>query len=262
MKMAKRLLVLVFAFVLVAVLASCGGVDVMTNTTTADPNADAGDKAYESCIIRDGEVFAYNAKGERLTYDEEFLEYKENTYYVINNMVVYNRFVLDGAIYDFGSEGKMAVGASNGFTYGEDGKLVGSELFVPVGDDVYYVINNVIVYNQIVAGDGIYDFGSDGKMFKGEKDGLTYGEDGKLVANEEFVTVNGDIYYLVNNIIIFNQFVIDGSIYDFGSDGKMVVGEKGEFTYGEDGKLIGSDIFVTVAGDVYYVVNNVIVCNQ
>ena len=193
MKMAKRLLVLVFAFVLVAVLASCGGVDVMTNTTTADPNA-AGDKAYESCIIRDGEVFAYNAKGERLTYDEEFLEYKENTYYVINNMVVYNRFVLDGAIYDFGSDGKMATGASDGFTYGEDGKLVGSELFVPVGNDVYYVINNVIVYNQIVAGDGIYDFGSDGKMFKGEKDGLTYGEDGKLVANEEFVTVNGDIY--------------------------------------------------------------------
>ena len=262
MKMAKRLLVLVFAFVLVAVLASCGGVDVMTNTTTADPNADAGDKAYESCIIRDGEVFAYNAKGERLTYDEEFLEYRENTYYVINNMVVYNRFVLDGAIYDFGSEGKMAKGASDGFTYGEDGKLVGSELFVPVGNDVYYVINNVIVYNQIIAGDAIYDFGSDGKMFKGEKDGFTYGEDGKLVANEDFVTVNGDIYYLINNIITFNQFIIDGFVYDFGSDGKMVTGTKGEYTYGADGKLIGTDLFVTVAGNVYYVVNNVIVYNQ
>ena len=262
MKMAKRLLVLVFAFVLVAVLASCGGVDVMTNTTTADPNADAGDKAYESCIIRDGEVFAYNAKGERLTYDEEFLEYRENTYYVINNLIIYNRFVLDGAIYDFGSEGKMAKGEKDGYTYGEDGKLVGSELFVPVGGDVYYVINNVIVYNQIVAGDAIYDFGSDGKMFKGEKDGFTYGEDGKLVANEDFVTVNGDIYYLINNIITFNQFIIDGFVYDFGSDGKMVTGTKGEYTYGADGKLIGTDLFVTVAGNVYYVVNNVIVYNQ
>ena len=198
----------------------------------------------------------------KLIGDEMFVEVNGNVYFVVNNVIVYNEIIIDGSVYDFGEDGKMVVGQKGDKTYGEDGKLIGDEMFVEINGDVYFVVNNVIVYNEIVIDGAIYDFGEDGKMVVGQKGDKTYGEDGKLIADEAFITINGDVYFVINNVVVYNQFIIDGSVYDFGEDGKMVVGQKGDKTYGEDGKLIADKLFVTINGDVYFVVNNTIVYNE
>ena len=206
--------------------------------------------------------YTYGEDG-KLVADEMFVVINGDIYFVVNNEVVYNRFIIDGFVYDFGDDGKMVTGKKGDHKYGKDGKLIADEIFIEINGDVYFVVNNVIIYNQIIINNSsFYCFDEEGKMVVGEKDGKTYGEDGKLVGNELFVEINGDVYFLINNVIVYNQLIIDGSIYDFGDDGKMVVGEKDGYTYGEDGKLLGNEIFVTINGNVYFIINNVIVYNQ
>ena len=80
-------------------------------------------------------------------------------------------------------------------------------------------------------------------------DGQVYGysSDGSRVEYDcEFITYQNHTYYVVNNFIVYNQIVIDGYIYNFGDDGKMVTGEKDGYTYGEDGKLVADNIFITI----------------
>ena len=211
-------------------------------------------------VVGEKDGYTYGEDG-KLIADKIFITINGDVYYVINNVIVYNIIIIDGNIYDFGDDGKMVVGEKDGYTYGEDGKLVANEIFITINGDVYYVINNIIVYNIIIIDGNIYDFGDDGKMVVGEKDGYTYGEDGKLVADKIFITINGDVYYVINNVIVYNIVIIDGNIYDFGDDGKMIVGEKDGYSYDDDGKLVANEIFITINGDVYYVVNNVIVVN-
>ena len=217
---------------------------------------------YKSCELIDGEVFAYDYEGDRIVCDNIFIEINGDVYFAINNFIVFNQTVINGSVYDFGDDGKMVTGEKGEYTYGDDGKLVADQIFITINGDVYFVINNTIVFNQIIINGAIYDFGDDGKMVTGEKGEYTYGEDGKLVANELFITINGDVYFVMNNTIVYNQVIINGAIYDFGDDGKMVTGEKGEYTYGEDGKLVADQIFITINGDVYFVMNNTIVYNQ
>ena len=205
--------------------------------------------------------YTYDGNG-RLVADNVFITINGDVYFVINNLIVFNQIVIDGYVYNFGDDGKMITGEKDGYTYGEDGKLVANNVFITINGDVYFIINNTIVYNQVIIEGAVYDFGDDGKMVTGEKDGYTYGEDGKLVGNNVFITVNGDVYFIMNNTIVYNQIIINGSIYNFGDDGKMVTGEKDGYTYGEDGKLVAHYIFITINGDVYFIMNNTIVYNQ
>ena len=212
-------------------------------------------------FVGEKDGYTYGEDG-KLIADKIFLTINNFTYYIINNITVYNQIVINGAIYDFGEDGKMVVSEKDGYIYGEDGKLIANEIFITINNCTYYMINNVIVYNQIVINGAIYDFGEDGKMVVGEKDGYIYGEDGKLIANEIFITINNYTYYIINNITVYNQIIINGAVYDFGEDGKMVIGTKGEYTYGEDGKLIANEIFITINNFTYYIINNVTVYNR
>ena len=206
--------------------------------------------------------YKYGEDG-KLIANEMFVVINGDIYFVVNNAVVYNRVIIDGFVYDFGDDGKMVTGQKGDYKYGKDGKLVADEIFIEINGDVYFVVNNVIIYNQIIINnDSFYCFDEEGKMVTGEKDGKTYGEDGKLLGNELFVEINGDVYFLINNVIVYNQFIFNGNIYDFGDDGKMVTGEKDGYTYDEEGKLVGNEIFVTINGDVYFIINNVVIYNQ
>ena len=202
----------------------------------------------------------YDENG-HLVADEMFIKINGDLYFLVNNVVVYNMYVFNGNIYDFGDDGKMNVGQSGDYFYDDDGRLVGNEIFVTVNGDVYYLINNVTVFNMIVIDGYIYDFGGNGKMNVGHYGGYFYDDDGRLVGNEIFVVINNDIYFIINNIIIYNMYVIDGYIYDFGDDGKMNHGQVGDYFYGDDGRLVGDKIFVTVNGNVYYIVNNIAIYN-
>ena len=228
-------------------------------------------------IIIDGAVYDFGEDGKMVigqkgdyTYGEDgklvadniFITINNATYYIVNNITVYNQIIINGAVYDFGEDGKMVIGQKGDYTYGEDGKLVADNIFITINNATYYIINNITVYNQIIINGAVYDFGEDGKMVTGEKDGYTYGSDGKLVANNIFITINNATYYIINNITVYNQIIINGAVYDFGEDGKMVIGQKGDYTYGEDGKLVADNIFITINNATYYIINNITVYNQ
>ena len=158
----KILTALALTVLVVLTLAACG--------RGAEDRVDyVGDVfvGYESCELRDGEVYAYDADGERIMCNNIFIEINGDVYYTVNNFIVYNQIIIDGAIYDFGEDGKRVTGEKGDYTYGSDGKLIGDNLFITVNGNVYFVINNVIVYNEIVIDGAIYDFGDDGKMLQG-----------------------------------------------------------------------------------------------
>jgi len=215
-------------------------------------------------FVVEGKAYSFDEAGVKqdVVLDSVFVTCEGSTYYIVNNVTVYNQIIINGAVYDFGEDGKMVVGEKDGYTYGEDGKLVANNVFITINNATYYIINNVTVYNQIIINGAVYDFGEDGKMVVGEKDGYTYGEDGKLVANNVFITINNATYYIINNVTVYNQIIINGAVYDFGEDGKMVVGEKDGYTYGEDGKLVANNVFITINNATYYIINNVTVYNQ
>ena len=121
-----------------------------------------------------------------------------------------------------------------------------------------YVNNIVLVRGYQIIDDSIYYYGNDGNIVKDTTvDGYTFGSDGKLVANNKFVTVNGNTYYLVNNKIVHGYRVVGNYIYYFGEDGAMVVSTTVDgYTFGADGKLVGNGIYVTVRGKKYYMKSN------
>ena len=266
----KLLTLLVITVLVILSLTACVGNKTPNPTESSTTNDQVLDKPQEdnafvecsSCEVKDGEVFAYDENGERVRCDKKFVKVGNDVYYAINNIIVYNQIVIEGSVYDFGADGKMVIGEKDGYTYAEDGKLIANEIFITINGDIYFIINNVTVYNRIVIDKSVYDFGEDGKMVTGQKGEYTYGEDGRLIADNVFVEINGDVYYVINDSIIYCEIIIDGAVYDFGEDGKMVTGKKGDKTYGADGKLIADEIFITINGDVYFIINNVIVYNQ
>ena len=302
----KLLIALILCLGVVISLASCE-ISGIIGGSSDNQNPPSQEEIHpEGLEIVEKQVFAYNKRGERVDYDHKFINYENNTYYVVNNYVVVGNYVvegfpysfdengvleekfmhklfincegatyyvennllvrgekvIDGSLYNFDSEGKMITGEKDGYSYDENGKLVGNRIFVTINNNTYYLIDNLVVFGDVVINGNIYHFGTTGKMFVGEKNGYTYGEDGKLVADKIFVTINNNTYYLENNSIVFDQVLINGSFYHFDENGEMFVGEKNGFLYGEDGKLVANEIFVTINNNVYYFINNVIVLNN
>ncbi len=164
--------------------------------------------------------------------------------------------------------------------------------FVEHEGDTYHVTNGKLAKGMKVIEKRVYHFDEETGVMSSnaEVDGYTFGEEGYMVANEQFFELDGDRYYIVDNYTVENLYVIDGEVYDFGEDGKLVENEfhnefveVGEDTYyakhnrvvknvqiikgraydfGEDGKLtdrVFHEEFVEADGATYYTVNNYIV---
>ena len=182
-----------------------------------------------------------------------FVTVNNNTYYIINNIIVTGYRVIGGNIYHFGTDGVM--GADGEHTFHESGYIVGNNIFVTVNNNTYYIVNNIVVTGYRVIGGNIYYFGNDGTM--GNDGQHTFHESGYIVGNNVFVTVNNNTYYIVNSIIITGYRIIGGNIYHFGTDG--VMGADGEHDFHSNGYIAGNNIFVTVNHNTYYIINNIIV---
>ncbi len=205
--------------------------------------------------------YVFDADG-RVTGDSVFIVIEGNTYCVINNTIAKNYQVINDSIYYFGTNGVMRTDEKvNGNRFGTDGKLIGNNIFITINNNKYYVVNNVIVKGYYIVENNFYYFGEDGAMQKNiEVEGNRFGSDGKLVANNVFVTINNNTYYIVNNVIIKNYYIIENNIYYFGDDGVMREDtEEDGHCFDSDGKLIANNIFITINNNKYYVVNNVIV---
>ena len=194
--------------------------------------------------------------------DEIFVTIGDDTYYLTNNTIVFDYRIINNRIYFFDMYGRMIHDTEkDGNTFGPDGYIVGDCIFVVIEGDIYYITNNTIVFNYQIINNHIYYFGEDGKMLHdGEKDGNTFGPDGYIIGDQIFIVINGDIYYLVDNEIVYGYQVINNRIYYFDEDGKMIHDtEKDGNTFCSDGYIVGDCIFVMVNGDTYYLVDNEIV---
>ncbi|MDO5479077.1 MAG: dockerin type I domain-containing protein, partial [Clostridia bacterium] len=123
--------------------------------------------------------------------------------------------------------------------------------------------DSVIKYGFKIIDGHFYFFGEDGRIRKNiTENGYRFGSDGKLIGNNIFVTINNNTYYMINNKVVKNYYIINGNIYNFGDDGAMKKDcEHDGHRFGPDGKLEGTDIFITINNNTYYMVNNVIVKN-
>lgn len=205
--------------------------------------------------------YRYETTGE-LIGNEIFITINNYTYYIVNNVVVKGLYVVGNSVYNFGTDGKMVKGVeSNGYVFDLDGKLIGTNILITINNYTYYIINNVVVTGIQVIENGIYNFGLDGKMIKdAEFEGRKYGSDGRLVGTDIFITINHYTYYIINNIIVTGLQVIDGSVYNFGLDGKMIKNAEYEgHTFDGNGKLVGTKIFITINNYTYYIANNIVV---
>ena len=177
---------------------------------------------YCGTYVRGTEGFKFNALGVRENLVASFLEFRGNTYYVINNILVTNYYIIDDKVFDFGDDGIKR-------------DTVFDKVYVVIGGNTYYVINNIIVKNYFIIDGKVIDFGDDGV----KRD---------TVLDKIIITISGDRYYVINNLIQFGYQLVGDNVYDFGTDGK----QKSEPL---------NKLYVVIGGNTYYVVNNVIVKN-
>ena len=213
-------------------------------------------------VLKGDEVFIYDEDGERIEKDEEFVEIDGDTYYVVGNEIVEGMQVIDRSIYDFGDNGKMTIGSAFiddvEFTYDENGRLIATDVFITINEDIYYMLENLTVNGMLVIGDYIYDFGNDGRMIRGENGDYEYDNDGRMIADEEFVEIDGDTYYLEENRTVKDSYkVVDDRIYRFGEDGKRLHnGEHDGHEFGEDGYMTSDFDRLNIDGDEWFVIED------
>lgn len=92
-----------------------------------------------------------------------------------------------------------------------------------------------------------------------EIDGMPYSFDksGNLIIASGFLNTPGGTYYFSNNVAVMGYHIIGKSIYCFNEDGTMVKSTSiGGYRFGDDGKLQGTDVLITMDGNVYFLVSN------
>ena len=174
------------------------------------------------------------------------------------------------------------------YTFGPDGKMVGSkdgEIVIIDGVPRYYE-NGVTAEKYLVCVDGDYYFTtSGGKLITNRtiyawatncdlpKGHYTFGPDGKMLGSSkdgEIVEIDGILYYYEKGQPVEKYLVcVNGEYYFAASGGKVVTGRtiyawatncdlpKGNYQFGDDGKMIGSKDaeIVEIDGVLYYYEN-------
>lgn len=209
-------------------------------------------------------LFAGNYHGEDgyIVANESFVLVDGKFYFLIDNVVTLGYKIINNMIYCFDTEsGAMFIDETvDGYYFSEYGYLYADKEFVTIGDAVYYLDNSTVTYGYAFIESKIYFFDTDGVMAQNENVGeYFFGTDGNLEADGEFVTIEGNIYYVLGNLITYNYKLIDGKIYYFGQDGRMIMDTHFAGNYhGEEGYIVADESFVLVDGKTYYLVDNVI----
>ena len=135
-------------------------------------------------------AYKFGEDGRRENLTNVFIEFKGDTYYVVNNVIVKNYYIIDGKVYNFGNDGKKR-------------DTVINNVIISIEGNKYYVVNNVVVINSYVFDDGhIYRFGSGGVMLVGtEFGGYVFGNDGRLTSNDKtiYIEIDGVLYEVFGN---------------------------------------------------------------
>ncbi len=106
---------------------------------------DEGTGAKKS-VDYDGHLFD---KVGRIFADSEFVTLSNgNTYYLVEQIVVYRFYVINNYVYYFGEDGVMQKGttAPGGYTVNAEGIVIADNAFIDCGEYVYYIRGNMVVY--------------------------------------------------------------------------------------------------------------------
>ena len=229
---------------------------------------------YEGTYVRGDEAFEFDADGKRVPRADGFLQYAGNTYYIINNIIVKNYFIIDGKVYDFGEDGvrkdttvepglheiggetyyveadnMVATGnkpvGDTMYRFDESGKRVDCpDGFAEVGGNTYYIINNIIVKNYFIIDGKVYDFGEDGVWTQAPLNGI--------------LQVDGELYFAQDSELVKDSYVLwEQQIYRPDGDGKLLTNTTyGDYSFGADGALTGEGTFYIQIGDTTYKVKD------
>lgn len=132
---------------------------------------------------------------------------------------------------------------------------------VESGSQTFYFEFGNLVTGYCTIESSIYYFDADhGAKKNMDFDGHFFDRFGKMKGDREFVNVNGNTYYLIAEIIVYNYYVIDERVYYFGDNGVMRKDEQvGDHYFDENGALEGDSVFIDNGKNVYYIVNNIVV---
>lgn len=137
----------------------------------------------------------------RVIADFEFVIIMDLTYYFIDQKVSYGYQLIDGFVYYFGLDGVMVINIIiDGFSFGVDGKLMGSEIFVDTGEYVYYLVDSIVIYIYIyIDGELFLQLGDDliptvdYESNIVESDGDQDAENNEKLANVECIAKNEEL---------------------------------------------------------------------
>ncbi len=161
------------------------------------------DEIYSGYYLLNDIAYEFDNSGNRINLNESFIEVNGNTYYIINNTIIKNYYIIDGTIYDFGSDGIKQ-------------ETVLTDTIITFEDNLYYVINNIIqkevfiVYEQC-----IYFFDETGKaLVNTTYNGYTFNANGYLIGNDILIEINKVLYYVVNNIASVHNHSLEHKLYN------------------------------------------------
>ncbi len=228
-------------------------------------------------------------------------------YYVLGNKTYMGLIEIDGDYYYVNGSGLVVTGKyyvtrTNGlmpqgtYEFGPDGKMIRHEEptvkngIVKDADGLFYYVNGVKTYVGLIEIDGAYYYVNGkcqvvtGRYYVTRTNGLMpqgtyeFGEDGKMIRQEEPVVKNGIVkeadgmYYYVNGVKTYvGLIVIDGDYYYINGKCRVVTGSyyvtntnglmpQGTYEFGEDGKMIIPEVkngIIKEADGMYYYVNGV-----
>ena len=136
-----------FAALTVACLAFAG-----CGETASKPSA--GNRVN---TVSDNEVFVYDASGERVTVNDEFVTVDGNTYYAKNNVAVTGYQIIDAKLYHFSENGVMSTDCTVGdYTFGQQGYASSAYLQFRLSDKDYFLIGETVL-NAVSVGGNIIE---------------------------------------------------------------------------------------------------------
>ena len=133
------------------------------------------------------------------------------------------------------------------FVYDENGERINqNETFVKIGDNVYYVINNIpFADGYKIIENRIYYFNTDGVRCNDSNDAHTFSADGYMTGTYVQITLDGKDYFLVNDYA-YQATQVKGVVYESDSD----------YDIDNNPTLAGVSCTATVAGNEFTVTTN------
>ncbi len=177
-------------------------------------------------VLKDGEVYVYDEKGERVEQDETFVQIGENVYYVIENVPVKDGYkVIDNRVYYFDENGVRGNdGSESGHEFSDDGYMTGEFVELNIDGEDYFIVDDTAYIGKEVSG----------------------------------IVYESDSDYITDNNILLTSVVCKATVA--GHTFTAMTDENGAFLF--EGKLPTTTVVFTFELDGYFMATATVDCSQ